>query len=459
LIKFHLPGNTPWPASRHGALDAEHKAAKKRDMTSSRQISLGGGVAIAISMVIGSGLFGLPGLAIQTAGPISAVWGWILVIAIMPAMIHIFSYFGRHYPASEGIALYASMGFGSWSRSGILMLTAGSLLAGMPAFFLVGGSYAASLLHLDEATWAAPLAMILAVLTTTANIMGVRQLGLFNSLAVVLILGIIGLVLARAAPEILALLEPAWRAPSGAVTVSSVWLAASIVFWAFQGWENLTFGFGEIRDPARNIPRIFWISFLIVSACYLLFAASVSASFLAGLPVSGLNGLVALLPAGPAGTVALTVMVVILVANANSWVFGASRAFHSAAKGGVLPAFLGRETKRQIPLASLCGALAIYIVVIALIHGLHISPKYAFLATTQGFIILYGGAILAFTRKTRGIKNRLISVVAAIGWIFLMQGFGYLILYSLFWFASGSLVGRKSGTFRNAVPAIEKAES
>lgn len=115
-----------------------------------KKITLISGVAIAISMVIGSGLFGLPGLAIRETSPLTALLGWVFIVLLMPSLIYVFSWLGSRYPSAEGISLYASMGLGKWSRPGIMMITCGTLAVGMPAFFLVGGSYIAALLDLDR---------------------------------------------------------------------------------------------------------------------------------------------------------------------------------------------------------------------------------------------------------------------------------------------------------------------
>ncbi|MCI0437396.1 MAG: amino acid permease, partial [Gemmatimonadetes bacterium] len=40
--------------------------------------------------------------------------------------------------------------------------------------------------------------------------------------------------------------------------------------WAYDGWNNVTAMCGEIRDPARNIPRAFFAGTLIVMLLYLL---------------------------------------------------------------------------------------------------------------------------------------------------------------------------------------------
>ncbi|KVE23890.1 hypothetical protein WS67_22045 [Burkholderia singularis] len=410
-----------------------------------RKIGFLSGVAIAVSMVVGSGLFGLPGLAVESTGPVVALAGWILIILLMPALIHIFSFLGRKYPSSEGIALYASIGFGSWSKNGILLLTCGTLAVGMPAFFLVGGSYLASLFGIDTKTWAIPCGVGLAIATTAVNLAGVEKLGWMNRVAVALVLCIVGYITITSSTHVTEAFGALSVADLAQIHVSSVWLSASIAFWAFQGWENLTFGFDEIENPSRNIPRIYWLSFVFVALIYLVFAATISASALRGIDVSGLSGVASLLPSTKFGRFVILLMVVILAANANSWVFGASRAYMSAARAGVLPKFLAHVTPKGIPAISLLVALLVYIVIMFAMKYFKIQTSYAFLMTTQGFILLYGGAILAFLKNTRSAGSKIVALVAVASWIFLMQGFGLMIVYPLTLFVLGSLLSRGAG--------------
>ncbi len=400
------------------------------------------GIAIAVSMVIGSGLFGLPGLAISATNPLTALLGWGLVVLLMPPLIHVFSWFGRKHPSAEGISLYASMGFGRWSRPGIMMITCGTLAAGMPAFFLVGGNYIALLLDLEAARYAMPCALALACVTTAINLRGIEKLGWVNKIVVALVLLIVGYVSIRIFPSIPAAFHGVAPGALADIPIAQAWLAMSIVFWAFQGWENMTFGFAEIENPEINIPLIYWVSFALVSAIYIVFALAVFAGARQGLDVSGLGGVGALLPEGLLGRAALVVMVFILVANANSWVFGSSRAFFSAAELGLLPRSLGTINSRGVPARMLLAALVMYTIVILGMWHFRVDEHYAFLLTTQGFIILYGGAVIAFLRAARRWWDWLIGALAGAGWIFLMQGFGWMILYPIGLMVLGVLLAR-----------------
>ena len=396
-----------------------------------KKISILNGVAIAIAMVVGSGLFALPGLAIKATDPVTALVGWGLIILLMPSLIHIFSFLGQRQPSSEGLSLYASIGFGSWSRKGTILVTCGTLAVGMPAFFLVGGSYIAKLLEIDPDIWATPCAILLAIVTTAVNLAGLEKLGSINKLVVILVLVTVIALSLHALPMVIRQLDKPNIGDIRNIQVSGIWLAASIVFWAFQGWENLTFGFAEIENPERNIPLIYWLSFLFVAAIYGVFAFVISAAAMQGLNVTGIAGVTGILPAGPFGKFALVVMVLILLANANSWVFGCSRAFYSAAGAGLLPKYLAVTNRQGLPANSLIGALIVYILIMLTMWVLHISEQFSFLMTTQGFILLYGGAILAFFKTASGILNRTIGIAAIIGWGFLMHGFGWMILYPI----------------------------
>ncbi|WP_336971127.1 APC family permease [Alcaligenes sp. PF14] len=405
-----------------------------------KKISVFSGISIAVSMVVGSGLFGLPGLAIKATDPITALLGWGLVIIILPSLIFVFSYLGQHHPSTEGLSLYASLGLGSWSKKGIMLLTCGTLLVGMPAFFLVGGSYIAKLAGLDIETWTIPCAILLVIVTTIINLSGLENLGWINKSVVAIVLIMATLISAQALPITIQEYLTVNSSHFNQVTLSGIWLSASIVFWAFQGWENLTFIFGEIDNPKRNIPIISWISFSIVALIYGILSLVVSAAALRGENVANLAGVAELLPDTLSGKILLVIMVLILVANANSWVFGCSRAFYAAAHAGVLPSSLKKVNIKGVPYSSLLYSMTAYISVIVFIWLSKTGEQFWFLMTTQGFIILYGLSILSFLKLSTGLLNKTIGIFSVISWFFLIHGFGYMIIYPITLFIIGTLI-------------------
>ena len=71
---------------------------------------------------------------------------------------------------------------------------------------------------------------------------------------------------------------------------------AGLIVWAFLGWENMSFSAEEFRNPKRNIPMTYWISFAVVSALYLALAFVVNGAEIAGTHITGASGLTSLLP-------------------------------------------------------------------------------------------------------------------------------------------------------------------
>ncbi|XUY28640.1 APC family permease [Agrobacterium sp. rho-8.1] len=406
-----------------------------------RNLTSRNGTAIAISMVIGSGLFGLPGLVISETDAVTALFSWVVVALCIAPTIHIFSELGYRLASSEGVAGFATYAVGNWSRGGFTLIACGALAVGMPAFFLVIGAYASELLNLDPTTWRGPIAIAVAWFATLMNLRGVHNLAVVNQLIVISVLVIMtGIVVLSLSNLGIASQTLTREVMNYTPNINSLWAGCVIVFWAFQGWENLSFGLEEVRDPEKTIPRIYWFSFVIVVILYLAFAWVVSASVYAGVDVTGVSGLSALLGTGTVRTVLLFTMVVVLIANANSWVFGASRAFYAAGNLALLPRSLGRTDDKGTPVVSLLSAATIYTLFIGLIEISGTSPSTAFMLTTQGFIILLGFSILAYLKFKRRVPGAwFIGALAMIGWIFLVHGFSLLLLYPISLFAIGCI--------------------
>jgi amino acid transporter len=58
--------------------------------------------------------------------------------------------------------------------------------------------------------------------------------------------------------------------PAGSFAIAPFGLALVSVLWAFDGWADLSFVGGEVKDPERNIPRALITGTLAVIVIYLL---------------------------------------------------------------------------------------------------------------------------------------------------------------------------------------------
>ena len=69
--------------------------------------------------------------------------------------------------------------------------------------------------------------------------------------------------------------------PEGSFAVGAFGLALVSVLWAYDGWADLSFVAGEVKDPERNVPRALIVGTLAVIGIYLL----ANLAYLAVLPV------------------------------------------------------------------------------------------------------------------------------------------------------------------------------
>lgn len=395
-----------------------------------KTISVTQGVALAVSMVIGSGILGLPGIALASAGVDAAAVGWLVVVLATVPLIAIFAKLGLRYTSAAGLSRYAEVATGPWAAYGVSIVMAGSFVIGIPALGIIGGAYAQRLLGTPD--WSvAWFAIAILGLMTIANVLGVQVAGLVNTASLVVLIGVVGTIVVLK----LAFLGQGVSVLSddvqGRVSLGyfAVWQVCALLFWAFIGWENLSFGLEEFRDPERSIPWVYWLSFVLVVVLYLALGFTAIGAQASGLEITGPSGLATLLANTPLGDVLVVVMVLVILANANAWVFGASRLIYAAGRRGILPGYLGRLNRRSVPGWSLVTLFACYTATILATQYGQLSLERLILIVSQNLLVLYAFSIFAYWRTERGWHRWTIAGLALVSWGFLLSGFSFWIAY------------------------------
>lgn len=396
-----------------------------------KEITVARGITLAVTMVIGSGILGLPGLALEMGSPNEALAGWILISVGMVPMVYIFLDLGVRFSSAAGLSRYAVEAVGDWGGYAVTYLMCGSVLLGMPALAHIGGSYMARLLGAPE-SMTVPLSLLLVGVTVVSNLLGVRTTSLLNSVS----LGALFLLLAIMVFANTGFLWEGSKAAAstfgGQVQLSpgALWKICALLFWVFLGWENLSFGLEEFRDPGKTIPRVYWGSFILVVSLYLLLAIASVGAELSGNSVKGAAGMANLIPGSRSGSrTLLAITVLVMVANTNAWVFSISRMLFAAGREGSLPRMLGNLDRRGIPVNSLLAMLGVFSAVIVLAPFLGLSVSTRILFVSQNFIVLFVLSIVAFWRVNSGWRRWIFSLGGAGASLFLLSGFSFLALF------------------------------
>lgn len=397
-----------------------------------KTITLWKGVALAVCTVIGSGLLGLPGMTLEIGSVHSVAGGWLLISLTMIPMIAIFSCLGLRFTSSAGLSKYAEEAVGPWGRHAVAVVLCGTFILGIPAMAFIGAAYVQRLFDLPSG-FVCGLAVMILVVATAINLMGVRAVSLINTASLVALAAMMALIVFTHFAFFVKGLSVFGETVCAKTMVDfwDVWRIAALLFWAFVGWENLSFSLEEFKRPEKSIPRVYWLSFLVVVCLYFGLTITSIGAEASGVSVKGASGLAALMADSPLGIFQLLILILVIPANLNAWIFGASRLYFASGQAGVLPSFLGRLTRGGLPLNSLAGSLAVYVVVALATQGLGISLATLVLLVNQNALVLYAFSIFAYWKTERGVWRWGVTALAVISCGFLLLGFSWWILYSL----------------------------
>ncbi len=247
-------------------------------------------VAVLVGSTIGSGIFRSPaGIADRLPGPLalSAVWitGGLFALCGALTLAEVASAF----PETGGVYVFIREGFGrmpafvfGWSELTVIRA------ASLGAIAITFAEYALRVFGLNPAiapydAYAHYLAALGIAALGAVNIVGVKWSSLLLNVTTLAkyggLLFIILFALALGLPRTGGYYTPV--NPPGSFTVSAFGLALVSTLWAYDGWADLSFVSGEVRDPQRNIPRALITGTLAVIGIYLL----ANVAYLAVIPV------------------------------------------------------------------------------------------------------------------------------------------------------------------------------
>ncbi len=312
-----------------------------------RKLGLWSAVAVVIGSTIGSGIFRspagiadklpgpLPMLAVWTAGGIFALCGALTLAEVASALPKTG---GMYVFCRDGWGRLAGFLFGWGQFSMIRAASLGAIAITFSEYFfrVLGFNPQAP----DRVQTVRVVAAVAIGLTGLFNVVGVSLSAAVSNLTVLAKCGglvfIVIVAFALGLPQTKGHFAPA--VPAGSFTLAAFGLALVSTLWAFDGWADLAYNAGEVKDPARNLPRALVGGTLLVVAIYL----AANLAYLAVLPVGEIrvSKLVAadvaqrVLGGWGAAFVSITVMVSTF-GTLNTVLFTSPRVFFAMADDGL----------------------------------------------------------------------------------------------------------------------------
>lgn len=298
--------------------------------------------ANAVNLTVGGGIFALPAAVAVILGP-SALLAYLLCGALVLMVLACFAEVGSQVTRSGGAVAYVEEAFGPFA--GFLAWVTFSL-----GFSVVANAAIANVMMDAIAVFepslagGVPRAAVLTLLfggLAAVNVIGVRHGARFAVATTVAKLLPLVLVIVLGA----ALID--WRqlAITDWPSTSQLGAGSLLLFFAFAGTESALTASGEIRDPARTVPRGLLGGVLALVLLYV--ALQVTAQGVLGPALATQReaplAAVAERIAGPWGRSVLVGCTALSIFGTISGdMLGAPRALLAAAESGTLPAALAR---------------------------------------------------------------------------------------------------------------------
>lgn len=245
-----------------------------------RRLGLLSAWAVLVGSTIGSGIFRTPAVvAGRVDAPAPFIGGWVLggVIALAGALT--IAELAAMFPRTGGIYVYVREAFGpvpaflfGWAEFVVIRPAAYGAIA------ITSAEYFWRLVGIDGAVRPAGLPLSVAqlaaagfiVLVAAVNYRGiqvgalVQNASTFFKVAALLLLITLGFLLPHDPVTVATVAPAAELAP-----LASFGIALVAILWAYDGWADLSFVGGEVKDPQRVLPRALLLGTGTVVALYL----------------------------------------------------------------------------------------------------------------------------------------------------------------------------------------------
>lgn len=342
-----------------------------------KQIGFWAAASILIGSVIGSGVFMKPAsMAAQLGSPIWLTLVWVIAGLFSLFGVLIFAELGGMLPKTGGLYVYFQHMFGEsfaflygWSALAVINTAAVAAIAFVCAQY---ANYFLDLPRFDQAleqsiAWHIPfigdlyplenagvksLAIGIVILLTYLNYRSVKAgsafqvFSTFLKIAVITAL-VVGIFISGngSVNHFIEAENPAkgWNLFTGIV------VAMTGAFFAYDGWINISFIAGEIKQPQKNIPKSLFVGVLISIVIYVL----VNQAYLYALPVEKIassslvaSDAIASVWSGKSGAIIAALIVICTLGAINGNVLATSRLTYAMGKDRVFFPWTGKEHKK-----------------------------------------------------------------------------------------------------------------
>lgn len=349
--------------SATGGSGATAGSARASDDQLPRQLGVADLALTATGIVIGSGIFLVPGLVLQHSGlnPGAALGVWAAggILTLFGALTY--AELSTIRPEAGGIYAYIRDAFGPlpaflYGWSAFFVIATGALATLAVAFTAYLGQFV-PLTNLQSRIVSVLVIAGLAAINVagTRRSVTLQNVTTITKLAAILVLA--GVLVVRGDASA----ASTTATPATSLTLSGLGTAMISVLWAYEGWQYVTCMAADARDPQRTFPKAIGLALGGVLLIYLItnfsYIAALGTSAVASSSRVASDAVVATLGSSAANAVTFLILLSIL-SSANGSVLAPGRLYFAMARDGVFFKKLGHlsPTRKTPAFAIVAGA-------------------------------------------------------------------------------------------------------
>ncbi len=380
------------------------------------------GAGLLTTTLLGTSVFILPQMTIETAGN-WAMLSWILLtLAILPVAM-VFAKLSSSYPHAGGPAYFVEKAFGKSAGRTIGLLFLFVVPIGAPAAIIMTYWFIETLFGLS-AGWALPVQLSIIGLLFLLNYRGIQ----FSATLQLMLTLVITLVVTAMVAGHSTTSTPEISISTGTFAITPVLGAMGIAFWSFLGIEAISHLADDFQNPKRDLVPAIMTGTLLVGLIYLG-----CTYLLIDTPVSDTLSMVTVFDqqfsAGGAYIIG-ALGVAGGLATVNVYTASLSRLIWSLSNDNVLPGYFQALNGHQVPQRALQCILIVMTATLFITHyGKHDLED--LIGWVNGvFVLIYLASMLAAVRLLSA-RHRPLVVLSCLFCSTIAVGLGTNMHYAL----------------------------
>lgn len=405
----------------------------------SKKLSLLESIPLGVGSIIGSGVLFLPSLTYKVSKN-DVMISWITVIILCIPGIFLFKDMLKDVNSKDGMAGFVRLGLGDILSNSINYIVLGTVIFGMPSAAIIASDYIVSAFK-SLAEYKIIISSSLIAIAVFTNFFGLKASGkvsLIISLLIVTV-SLFIIFLGSMNTEVnIHNIQPSFN-------INNIYRGTILSFWAFAGFENMTFLYDSFKNPKRDLLLSILISIIVCGAIYL----GLVYTYAINTPYDTTNNIVGLIDLKSnfiSNTIYQTLIsffaLSAVIINLISWTGGVSKLLTDLFQDINFLNFNNYSDRKKM-IFSLFSLLLIFIINILLLSIDKVFFENILEIVSMNFLIVYALGITSYFLYTRKKFNKLIAGLIIVFILMSLSTSGPNVLYPLFLISISAIVFAK----------------